>query len=223
MRILTWNAQGDKSREGGTAGQKALELCRVLDYWRGDDAVAIVCLQELARDGSALRKALLDRRWSVSAAPENEDRGGRFQAIAVSPGLRIDRFKVIDLPVPGVIPSGPLRSPCCGEISLPAGGEPLVVMTWHATRGPQQQLYLRAFSDHIAQSRELQGRKIIIAADLNCTGEQLNRSGLFRGFSGFSFGPDHIIAKNIPLRCGFDSSEGHSDHSLISARFGGIR
>lgn len=222
MRVLTWNARGDRPEEhggSGTAEKKAAELVSVLDYWEQmGDPVVVVCLQELARSQSALRGLLTGRGWTVGTAPENADGGGRAQAIAASPALRVNRFATVRLPVSETIPSSPSRFPYRADLTLGANGRSFTVVTWHATLGTLKMEHIVGLSEYVS-GREFSGKGIIVAADFNCHMDILNQSGLFRGFKGFSTGLDHIIAKGITLSDGRNSWGKNSDHSMTSAHF----
>lgn len=222
MRILTWNARGDRPEEyggSGSAEKKVRELVGVLDYWeRLGDPVDIVCLQELARGQSALRGLLTNHGWTVGTAPENANGGGRAQAIAVSPALCVNRFVTVRLPVSGTIPSSPSRFPYRADLTRQADGRSFTVVTWHATLGSLKEEHIVALSKYVSGG-EFGGKGIILAADFNCDMDVLNRSGLFYGFEGFSTGLDHIIAKGATLSDGRNSSEKNSDHSMTSAHF----
>lgn len=219
MRILTWNACGDM---GDRAQDKADELSNVLDYWKSNDEVAIVCLQEVNANSGTLCQYFRQLNWNIAAIDEQDGGGGRQQVIAVRPDLTINSFGVIDLSEyedPKTIASSPCRTPCRADISLPDGGA-LTVATWHATLGSLQEDDLQGLSTYTSALLDSQpDRGIVLAADFNCDIGRINDPDLFPGYDGYSFHLDHIIAANLTLADGRNSTEGNSDHELVSAHF----
>lgn len=220
MRILTWNACGDM---GNRSQDKANELSSILGYWEvKDDGIAIVCLQEVNANSGTLCRYLRQLNWNIAAIDERDGGGGRQQVIAVHPDLTIDSFRVISLSQyedPETIPNRPCRTPCCADISLP-NGSTLTVATWHATLGSRKEDHLQGFSKYLeALSKSLPDSRIILAADFNCEIGRINDPRLFPGYHGYSCRLDHIIAVNVTLTDGKNSTEGNSDHELVSAHF----
>lgn len=217
MRILTWNACGDI---GQKAQAKAGELSRVLEYWESSDPIAIVCLQEVNAEHGTLCRRLKDLDWQIKWIEEQADGGGRHQVIAVCPGLRIDDFDVVDLSEyedSETIANSPCRTPCCADITL-SDGRVLTVVTWHATLGSRKEDHLQGLSQYTQiLSTVLPGGPIILAADFNCDVGRINDPRIFPGYQGYSFRLDHILATNIALIDGKNSTEGNSDHELVSA------
>lgn len=220
MRILTWNARGDM---GTRSQEKANELSSTLKSWAAtDDEVAIVCLQEVNTNSGTLCQYLRQLNWNIAAIDEQDGGGGRQQVIAVHPDLTINSFDVIDLSQygnPETIPSRPCRTPCCADISLPDGST-FTVATWHATLGSRQEDDLQGFSKYLEiLSKSLPDSRIILAADFNCEIGRINDPGLFPDYHGYSCRLDHIIAVNVTLTDGQNSTAGNSDHELVSAHF----
>lgn len=220
MRILSWNAQGDC---GGNSQRKAEELQHALDFWQEkEDPIVIACLQEVNGSTGALCEYLCRIGWQVEWASECAKGGGRDQVIAVGPGLTIETTGVIDLSAfedARTIASTPCRVPFYAVVDVPGYGQ-IQVVTWHATLGSYQEDDIQGFSTYAVDLyTNNAGAKIIIAADLNYDIGPLNESAMFPGYKGWSNHLDHIIAANVALSDGQNSTEGYSDHEMISVHF----
>lgn len=219
MRILSWNAQGDV---GTYCNEKVQELKKVMEYWeKNGDPIVIICLQEVNGEKGALSNYLQQEGWDVRYIAEGANGYGRDQVIAAAPKLTIQKTGVVDLSPfedPKTIASLPCRVPFYAAIDVPHCGQ-IYVATWHATLGSCQEDDIRGFSTYATDLHKGDpSEKIIIAADLNYRIGALNVPGMFPDYKGWSHGLDHIIAVNIGLLDGQNSTGVHSDHEMISAR-----
>lgn len=219
MRIVSWNVQGDLNEEVGEA--RFQELTQIVNAWdQAGDPVTIVCLQEVNAEEGMLAKTFTAEGWAYYYGHEQAGGRGRSSMIAVRPdaGIGVVEFKTIDLQEfrdPKGITSSPVRTPF--KLSIDLDGVEVDIITWHATLGSRQ------IEDFVGLSKWIDKyipaeKPVIIAADFNQTEDAIS-GPYYCDFDGFSHHLDHILARNIVLDDGQNSSTSSSDHLPISAHF----